>query len=186
MRPAARHRYGACPQVLTCPVVNGTTIPCGCTWVVGLGARKQQIMATAGFAQFGQYLIASAMLETTDLTTNYPLGDNKTGDSFNAGICKQNWGMIRRCHPAWNTMTAAEFNTSAMMNTNLALDVQVYNECRTMFGANWWSGHRAGFGSLGSNTQDIQVFKAGMDWINMMLTTHLTDDVRVWVTVPPI
>ncbi len=72
------------------------------------------------------------------------------------------------------------------MNSNLALDVQVFNECRTMFGANWWSGDRAGFGSLGSNSSDIQVFKGGMDWINMMLTTHLTDDVRVWVTVPPI
>lgn len=174
---------GLCPQVLQCPVVNGATIQCGCTWVVGLAARKQVIMATTGFSQ---YLLASAMLETADLTTNYPLGDNKTGDSFNAGIAKQNWGMIRRCHPAWNAMTAGQFSTSAAMNSSLALDVQVYNECRAMFGANWWSGDRAGFGSLGANTPDIQVFKGGMDWINMMLTTHLADDVRVWVTVPPI
>jgi hypothetical protein len=171
---------GACPQVLQCPVVNGTALPCGCTWVVGLGARKQQIMATAGATQ---YLLASAMLETATLTADYALGDGKTGDSFNAGICKQNWGMTRRCHPAWNAMTAAQFSTSAAMNSNLTLDVQVYNECRNMFGANWWSGHRAGFGSLGANTQDIQEFKGAMDWINAMLAGHLTDDVRVWVTI---
>jgi hypothetical protein len=171
---------GLCPRTLQCPVVNGTTLACGCTWVVGLGTRKQQISATAGSSQ---YLVASAMMETDTLTSNYALGDGKTGDSFNAGICKQNWGMIRRCHPAWNGLAAGQFSTSTAMNSNLALDIQVYNECRAMFGGNWWSGHRNGFGSLGSNTQDIQEFKAAMDWVNTMLTGHLGDDVRFWVII---
>jgi Stigma-specific protein, Stig1 len=174
---------GECPRTLTCPVVNGVSLPCGCTWVDGLAERKQAIMATAGASQ---YFVASAMLETSTLTADYTLGDGKTGDSFNAGICKQNWSMTRRCHPAWVGQTAAQFATSIAMNTNLALDIQVYNECRSMFGADWWSGHRAGFGSLGSNTQDIQQFKGAMDWINGMLTTHLADDVRVWVTIQAI
>jgi Stigma-specific protein, Stig1 len=171
---------GLCPRTLQCPVVNGTTLPCGCTWVVGFATRKQQIFATAGASQ---YFLASAMMETNTLTSNYTLGDGKTGDSFNAGICKQNWGMIRRCHPAWNALSAGQFSTSTAMNSSLALDVQVYNECRSMFGNNWWSGHRNGFGSLGSNTQDIQEFKGAMDWINMMLAGHLGDDVQFWVTI---
>ena len=41
------------------------------------------------------------------------------------------------------------------MNSDLMLDVQVYGECRTMFGMNWWSGHRNGAGSLGQSTHDI-------------------------------
>lgn len=174
---------GACPKVLTCPIVAGGTLACGCTWIEGLGQRKQTIMSTNGATQ---YFVASAMMETAALLANYALGDNKTQDSFNAGLAKQNWGMIRRCHPAWSGQSAAQFATSAAMNTDLALDVQVYNECRVMFGDSWWSGHRAGYGSLGMSTLDIQQFKAASDWTNQMLTDHLTDDVRFWVTIRPI
>jgi hypothetical protein len=53
------------------------------------------------------------------------------------------------------------------MNDDLALDIQVYNECRSMFGNDWWSGHRNGYDNLGS-------------------TGHLSDDVRFWVTIQPI
>jgi hypothetical protein len=174
---------GACPMQLVCPAVSGVTLGCGCTWIEGLGARKQVILGTSGASQ---YFVASAMMETAGLLANYALGDNKTQDSFNAGIAKQNWGMARRCHPAWSPQTAAEYATMAAMNTNLALDIQVYNECRTMFGANWWSGHRDGYNNLGMNTLDIQQFKAAMDWTNQMITTHLTDDVRFWVTIQAI
>jgi hypothetical protein len=56
-------------------------------------------------------------------------------DSFNAGIAKQNWGMVRRCHPAWNALPATSFSTSTAMNTNLALDVQVFAELVGLRGA---------------------------------------------------
>jgi hypothetical protein len=90
--------------------------------------------------------------------------------------------MTRRCHAAWSGQTAGQFATSAAMN-DLALDIQVYNECRSMFGNDWWSGHRNGYDNLGSNTHDIQEFNAAMDWPNQMLTGHLADDVRFWVTI---
>ena len=174
---------GDCPRTLACPVVNSVTIACGCTWVDGLAERKAVIMGSPGATQ---YFLASAMLETVTLTADYTLGDGKTEDAFNAGLAKQNWGMIRRCHPAWQSQTAAQFMTSTAMNSSLALDVQVYNECRSIFGEQWWAGHRNGYNNLNTNTQDIQEFKAGMDWTNTQLTGHLTDDVRFWVTIRPI
>jgi hypothetical protein len=174
---------GECPRTLTCPVVGGATLTCGCTWVEGLAARKKEIMAVAGASQ---YFLASAMMETATLKADYTLGDGKTGDAFNAGLCKQNWGMIRRCHSAWSSQTAEQFMTSTAMNSSLALDVQDYNECRSQFGNDWWSGHRNGYGSLGSTSTDIQQFKGAMDWTNQMLTDHLSDDVRFWVKIQAI
>ena len=174
---------GECPRELTCPVVNGVMLTCGCTWVDGLAERKQQIMAIGGASQ---YFLASAMMETANLRADYAYGDGKTQDAFNAGLAKQNWGMTRRCHAAWSGQTAGQFATSATMNDDLALDIQVYNECRSMFGNDWWSGHRNGYDNIGSSTQDIQEFKGAMDWTNQMLTGHLSDDVRFWVTIQAI
>jgi hypothetical protein len=130
-------------------------------------------------------MLASAMMETELMdATTYAYGDNKTGDSFNAGVAKQNWGMMRQCHPAWNGMSASQYATSAAMNTDRALDVQVYNQCRSYFGDRWWGGHRDGSaGLMNPNTADIMNFKAAMDWTNSMLGGHTTDDVRFWVDV---
>src|SRR5690606_6612767 len=116
---------------LNCPM----NADCGCTWVDGIAERKQAITAAGASIDF----LASAMMETDDLTTNYPRGDNKSGDAFNAGLCKQNLAMIRSCHPAIQSESQAE-----VMNTDLALDIQVYGECRAQFGDNWYYGHRQG------------------------------------------
>ncbi len=134
-------------------------------------------------------MLASAMIETTDMSTDYPLGDNKTGDSFNAGVAKQNWGMIRTCHTAWNNLKSTDFATSEQMNSSRPLDVEVYVECRNFYGANWWAGHRDGTAGLQNpNTPDIENFKAGEDWTNQMIQSgsHQCDDVRFWVTLPAI
>jgi hypothetical protein len=73
------------------------------------------------------------------------------------------------------------------MNDDRALDVQVYDECRAQFGDSWWGGHRNGAsGLMNPNTQDIQNFKAAMDWTFEQLPGHETDDVRFWVSVPAI
>jgi hypothetical protein len=173
---------GSCPMTLACPVVGGVTLECGCTWVDGLAERKAVILGTAGATQ---YFLASAMMETATLTADYALGDNKTGDAFNAGLAKQNWGMIRQCHGAWNGLGAGDFMTSTAMNSDLALDIQVYNECRDRFGAQWWAGHRSG-NLNNTNTTDVLQFKGAMDWTDAMLTDHLTDDVRFWVSITPI
>jgi hypothetical protein len=173
---------GSCPMTLECPVVGGVTLECGCTWVDGLAERKAVILGTAGATQ---YFLASAMMETATLSADYALGDNKTGDAFNAGLAKQNWGMIRQCHAAWNALGAADYTTSTAMNSDLALDIQVYNECRNRFGTQWWAGHRSG-NVNNTNTTDVLQFKGAMDWTDTMLTDHLTDDVRFWVSITPI
>jgi hypothetical protein len=180
---------GLCPNPLVCPVANGVALTCGCGFRDGFAERKQVILNTPGASQ---YFLASAMMETNTLTANYPLGDvfpngaNKTGDAFNGGIAKQNWGMMRRCHSAWSGLGGGDFLTGAELNTNLGLDIQVYNECRQMFGNDWWSGHRLGAGRLGDNSADVQRFRAAMDWTNQMLTGHLDDDVYFFVVVPAI
>jgi hypothetical protein len=182
---------GKCPTSLTCPTGANGTITCGCYSVSGLGANKKALL-DAGASQM-TYFLASAMVETeTMLTSSYAVGDGKTGDSFNAGVCKQNWGMIRTCHPAWNGLSSSSYTTSMAMNgdnaTSRALDVQVYIECRNYYGNNWWAGHRNGSSGLSNpNTADIQNFKIGMDWTNTQIQNgHLCDDVRFWVNLPPI
>jgi hypothetical protein len=73
------------------------------------------------------------------------------------------------------------------MNTDRALDVTVYNECRSMFGASWMAGHRNGSSGLANpNTPDIQLFVDASNWTHSMIDCHLTDDVRFWVIVPAI
>ena len=188
--PAPATVIGFCPPPpIACPVANGVTLTCGCGFREGFAERKQVIMSTPGASQ---YFLASAMMETATLTADYPLGDVfpngmlKTGDAFNGGIAKQNWGMMRRCHPAYGGLGAGDFMTGADLNANLALDIQVYNECREMFAGDWWSGHRLGANNLGNNSPDVQRFRAAMDWTNMMLTGHLADDVFFYVVVPAI
>jgi hypothetical protein len=156
---------------------------CGCYTVSGLSANKVALR-NAGASQ---YMLASAMMETELMNTSYPYGDNKTGDSFNAGVAKQNWYMMRQCHSAWSNLGSGDYATSAAMNSSRSLDVQVYSECRSHFGDSWWAGHRNGASGINNpNTQDIRNFRAATDWTNSMLSGHLTDDVRFWVDVPAI
>ncbi|MFZ5892654.1 MAG: hypothetical protein ACOY0T_16465 [Myxococcota bacterium] len=171
---------GSCPASLSCP--NGMN--CGCYIVSGLGANKKKILDAGGDIRF----LASAMMETEKLTTDYPHGDNKTGDSFNAGLCKQNWYMMRQCHPAWKGMSASQYETSSVLNSDTKLDVTVYNECRSMYPDNqWFAGHRNGqTGIMNPNTSDIAGFRAATEWTQARLAGHTCDDVRFWVDVKPI
>jgi len=184
---------GKCPASLACPNGGNGTIICGCQVATGIGDSKKAIL-DAGASEAAsdralvEYMLASAMIETADMTTNYPLGDGKTGDGFNAGIAKQNWGMMRVCHTAWNSLRSSGYATSEQMNGNRQLDVQVYVECRKHFAGDWWAGHRNGSAGLQTpNTPDIQNFKAGEDWTHQMIQdgNHQCDDVRFWVNLPP-
>lgn len=170
---------GSCPSSISCP----SGMSCGCYTVRGLGANKQAYKNAGADRRF----LASAMMETELMDTNYTYGDGKSGDAFNAGACKQNWGMARVCHSAWNGLSSGNYSTMAAMNSSRSLDVQVYNECRSYFGNNWFAGHRNGSSGLSNpNTTDINNFKAGYDWTYNMLSGHETDDVRFWVSIPPI
>ena len=171
---------GSCPSSLSCP----SGMQCGCYTVAGLGANKRAY-ASAGA---GRSFIASAMMETEKMTTNYTYGDGKTGDAFNGGAAKQNWGMMRQCHAAWKNLGASSYNTGAQLNSNKSLDVQVYNECRSYFGTQkFFAGHRNGASGLANpNTADINRFIAGYNWTYNNIANHLTDDVRFWVSIPAI
>ncbi|WP_083608214.1 carbohydrate-binding domain-containing protein [Teredinibacter haidensis] len=170
---------GSCPSSLSCP--NGMS--CGCYTISGLGSNKRGYQDAGADRRF----LASAMMETEVMDTNYAYGDNKTGDSFNAGATKQNWGMMRQCHSAWTGYGSGDYSVSAQMNSSRSLDVQVYNECRNYFGSNWFAGHRNGSSGLSNpNTTDINNFKAGYDWTYNQLSGHECDDVRFWVSIPAI
>jgi hypothetical protein len=171
---------GSCPTSLSCP--NGMS--CGCYIVSGLGTNKKAYISAGA----GQSFLASAMMETEKMTTNYTYGDGKSGDAFNAGAAKQNWGMMRQCHSAWKSLGASSYNTGAALNSNRSLDVQVYNECRSYFGTQkFFAGHRNGSTGLANpNTTDINNFIAGYNWTYNMISSHQTDDVRFWVNIPAI
>lgn len=170
---------GSCPSSLNCP----SGMSCGCYTVSGLGANKQAYRNAGADRRF----LASAMMETERLDTNYAYGDNKTGDAFNAGATKQNWGMMRQCHPEWRGYGANDYAVSGAMNSSRSLDVQVYNECRNYYGNQWFAGHRNGSSGLANpNTQDINNFRAGYEWTYNQLAGHECDDVRFWVDIPAI
>ncbi len=174
---------GTCPDQSSyaCP----TNLYCGCQIVSALGQHKVNL-TNAGASR---YMLAAAMMETLDMTAaSYAYGDGKWGDSFNAGVAKQNWLMMRACHTPWNGLDTEDYATSAALNSDLALDVQVFTECRSYYGSQWWAGHRAGQSGLDGthSTDDIDRFKRAMDWTNDMLEGHFTDDVRFWVDVPAI
>lgn len=167
-------KAGSCPSSLSCP----SGIPCGCYTVSGLGSTKSSLR-NAGASQ---YFLASAMMETEGMNTNYTYGDGKSGGSFNAGRCKMNqWeadqsGVGRGSNSAfWNYCK------------NASGDVSTWNAIRSHFGGNYWAVHRNGSSGLSNpNTQDIKNFKAANDWTNSKLSGHLTDDVRFWCSIPAI
>jgi hypothetical protein len=184
---------GTCPSSFTC---HDGSQPgpdtCGCYSVSGLGDRKAAILDSGARQALNsalvQYMLASAMMETEGFSTDYPYGDNKTGGSSCWGLCKQNWDMLRECHPPWNSLGQGDYATGAQLNSDLDLDVLVYAECREYYGDLWWAGHRNGWAGLhqDSNTPDIQNFKAAMDWSDRMLAGHECDDLRFWANVQPI
>jgi hypothetical protein len=189
---------GICPNPIICPVVDGRTLTCGCGIIRGFADRKEAIADAGGDRRF----LASAMMETATLSTDYPFGDvfpgpdnrvgtgddiPKTGGAANFGITKMNWTMMRQCHPAYAGLNDGDFLRGAEINTNLSLDIQVYNECRAFFGNRWFGGHRNGTPGLNNpNTPDIRAFQGAVEWILQMLPGHELDDIQFFVTIPAI
>src|ERR1700691_527795 len=111
--PSAFHSILACDRAIdTCllefwefagrktlmPANNDSTATVGTKWAIK--------NATGG----DTLALAIAMLETSDLRSNYPFGDvtadkppvPKTGDAANFGIYKMNWYMIQQLSSATN------------------------------------------------------------------------------------
>ncbi|KAG1443310.1 hypothetical protein G6F56_010719 [Rhizopus delemar] len=152
--------------------------------VNGIGQRKQEILNNGG----GVFDLAIAMLETDDLNTDYAYGDNKSGDSTNFGIFKQNWLMLRQSASQFKGQTAGQVKNGEILNKDLKADIKARQESQKFFGTDkWFAGHRNGQSGLDNpNTQDIQNYKDGVNWIHDQLSKdkkYLSDDTRFWVDV---
>jgi len=79
--------------------------------VPGLGSRKQAVTSAGGTSLD----LAVAMLETDGMTTDYAYGDNKSGDSANFGIFKQNWGMLRECASRFRGQPNYDYNNGNVL-----------------------------------------------------------------------
>ncbi|KAG2199502.1 hypothetical protein INT47_009956 [Mucor saturninus] len=159
----------------------------GTETIKGLGKRKQQILNSGG----GVYDIAIAMLETTNLGTDYVYGDGKTGDSANFGIFKQNWFMLRTSTSQFKKYNKNNSNLGSVLNKHLAQDIKARQESQKFYGPDkWFAGHRNGESGLSNPyTQDITDYKNGVNWIHSQLIKdkkYLSDDTRFWIYVVPI
>jgi len=165
-----------------CP--SGAT--CGSYTVSGLGTRKRAITSAGGDALD----LAIAMLETENMGTNYPYGDNKSGDAANFGVFKQNWHMLRNACSRFQGQAAGSYNNGAVLNSNLSADVQCANQVQGYYGIDrWFAGHRNGETGLNNpNTADIQRYRTAVYWIRDRInaTGAQGNDTRFWVNVPPI
>jgi hypothetical protein len=170
-------------QAATCP--NGMS--CGSYTVNGLGSRKVQVRNAGG----NSLDLAVAMLETETMQANYAYGDNKTGDSANFGIFKQNWLMLRSACSRFKGQSASQWNNGSVLNSNLSADVTCLHQSQSHYGINtWFAGHRNGATGLANpNTTDINNYKAAVYWIQAQLNSssaNLSNNTRFWVNVPAI
>jgi hypothetical protein len=128
------------------------------------------------------------MLETEKMDTNYAYGDNKTSDSANFGIFKQNWGMMRNVCSQFKGQTAAQWNNGAALNSNLSQDVSCLNQSQSYYGMDlWFASHRNGSSGLANPyTQDITNYKNGIKWIQSQIdgtSGGKTNDTRWWANI---
>jgi hypothetical protein len=162
----------------------------GCMIVPGLGLNKSLYIAAGADLDF----LASAMIETPQMDpASYPKGDFKTdnrgnkvpkiNDDFNAGACKQNWGMMRQVYGPWKSMKPEQYETCYELTQNRSLDVAIYKQSMLQFGERkFLAGHRNGSTGLAfPNTQDINNFIAAWHWTKDRIASdpdYRTNDVR--------
>lgn len=85
--------------------------------------------------------IAVTVQETGDqMSSNYPYGDNKSGDSACFGPFKNNWFMIRTACSAFNSKgyTSDDYGQGAQLNSNDRLALQCWHEAQGHWSS--WSG----------------------------------------------
>jgi hypothetical protein len=160
---------------------------CGSYSVSGLGSRKAQVRNAGG----NSLDLAVAMLETDNMSTNYPYGDNKSGDAANFGIFKQNWLMLRSACSQFSGQSAGQYNNGAALNSDLGRDISCLHQSQNHYGiSTWFAGHRNGATGLSNpNTTDINRYKTAVHWIQNQINSNsanLSNDTRFWVQVPPI
>ncbi len=155
---------------------------CGCEQSDTLGRNKRRLVALGASPEF----LASAMMETSSLSTDYAFGDNKSYDSFNAGLCKQNWGQSRRCYAPWRRFGPQDYRRMAEMNSNERLDIAVYRACSVGRQTAFLVNHRGRCPGMSPNQvrADQQRFIDVWKWTLDLARDHMTDNLRFWVQVP--
>ncbi|KAJ3050402.1 hypothetical protein HK097_008637, partial [Rhizophlyctis rosea] len=148
---------GYCQKSCNKCTSSGSNGGSGGSSVSGLGNRKRAITSAGG----NSLDLATAMLETENMGTNYVYGDAKTQDAANFGIFKQNWGMLRVCCSRFRGQQQSQWNNGAVLNSNLQADISCLHECQGYYGTDrWFAGHRNGASGLSNpNTQDIQNYR---------------------------
>ncbi|KAJ5558059.1 hypothetical protein N7535_009549 [Penicillium sp. DV-2018c] len=182
--------------VLSSPVADSNAVVAraddrGTEIISGLGARKQAVLDAGGNTRD----LAIAMLETTNMSTDYTYvdskGDGKTGDGTNFGIFKQNWYMLRHSASQFLGKSEKQVDDGAVLNSNLEQDIQARHEGEAHFGyETWFSGHRNGqSGVENPGTDDIKTYTSAVAWIQQQIesdTKYQSDDTRFWVDVEAI
>lgn len=173
---------GGSVSIGSCP--NGAT--CGYYTVSGLGWNKQALTSAGG----NVLDMATAMLETEKMDTNYTYGDGKTGDATNFGIFKQNWGMLRVSCNRFKGQSTSQVSNGALLNSSRSADVRCLHDSQSYYGLDrWFAGHRNGSTGLQyPYTTDINNYKAAVYWIRDQIVNNgaYSNDIRFWVNVPAI
>ncbi len=126
------------------------------------------------------------MMETATLSTDYPYGDNKVDDSFNAGLCKQNWGQSRRCYRPWRSYGKSDYRKMDVLNSDERRDIAVYRACTAGRQVAFLRNHRGKCPGLSAAQvrADQRRFIDVWKWTLNLVRGHMTDDLRFWVQVP--
>jgi hypothetical protein len=160
-----------------------------------LGANKRSYLQAGADLNF----LASAMMETKWMHPGtyrdgdtFPDGTPKIEDDYNAGACKQNWGMMRVGYGPWRHLKASDYKPYAeSLNYHRRLEVTVYKHCMRHFGERMFlAGHRGGSKGLASpHTTDINNFITAWKWTKRHIAANpafRTNDVRFWAKLPNI
>ncbi|KAG1140365.1 hypothetical protein G6F38_009161 [Rhizopus arrhizus] len=141
--------------------------------VPGLGKRRQQIM------RHGGQVLATAMLETDTLTTNYTDGDGKPGDSAHFGIFQQNWLMLRAFTAEFKHPTAADHKQGTILKKKLMKDTKARQESEKHYGTDkWFGGHRNGETGLNHPYTHCQLQKSTGSVISLRVTKSIYRTIR--------
>ncbi|KAB8279074.1 hypothetical protein BDV30DRAFT_232951 [Aspergillus minisclerotigenes] len=159
----------------------------GSEQIPGLGSRKQQVISAGGNTMD----LAVAMLETTNMGTDYPYGDGKSGDATNFGIFKQNWYMLRTSASEFLGQSVNDVRNGEILNKDLGKDIKARHDGEAKYGFDvWFAGHRNGAsGVQNPNTADIKRYRDAVQWIKSQIESdkkYESDNTRFWVDVTPI
>ena len=169
IKPGSDLTANVCPSSVSCP----SGVACGCYTVSGLSSNKSAVGGNQRFE-------SAAMMETELMNTNYTEGDGKTGDAFNAGRTKMNYGEARLAG-------VGQGSTSAFWNycNSAGNDVSAWTTDFNHWGSCYYAVHRNGITAQNAcSSSSATGWENAMNWTYNNLSGHTTDNVRFWCNIP--